>query len=445
MHWLAAVAAKAFALGTVVSVIALVPHASAAVQPPIAPSAIQVNVGAAAVGRPVPDGFVGFSLEYRSAQDYFGTGPGQVNPLFVSLVGQLNPEQSPVLRIGGDTTDWTSWGTPGVATPVGIRYTIGPAWAQAAAAAAQALNARLILGINLEADSRTIAATEASSLLTGIGSPYVAGFELGNEPEVYGRLPWYLTPKGRPVLGRPRSYGFSAYLRDEASVSAALPPSVPLVGPASGSSVWLAGLHRYLVANPRVRLVTFHSYPLDQCFTPRSSPDYPTITNLLAPAASSGLAARLAPAVAVAAARGIPFRVDELNSVACGGTRGVSDTFASALWVLDTLFNLARVGVVGVNIHTFQNAIYQPFAFADVNGEWSAQVTPLYYGLLMFTRAAPPGSRLLATMFRAPATLRVWATKAPTGQLHVVLINDSHRSMAVSVRAPTTATTALGE
>jgi hypothetical protein len=115
----------------------------------------------------------------------------------------------------------------------------------------------------------------------------------------------------------------------------------------------------------------------------------------------------------------------------------VSDTFASALWVLDTLFNMTRAGIDGVNIHTFHKAIYEPFAVSEAAGRWSAQVRPMYYGLLMFTDAAPPGARLLRTAFRAPATLRIWSTRARDGRVRVVLINDSRRRLAtVAVRPP---------
>ena len=349
----------------------------------------------------------------------------------------LTPGQSPVLRFGGDTTDWTWAPTPGVPKPAGIRYTLTPAWMRSTAAAARALNARLILGINFESDSPAIAAAESAALLSGVGRRYVAGLELGNEPEVYGSLGWYETPAGVAVPGRPASYDFASYLPDYARVSRALPRDVPLVGPASGAPQWLAGLNRYLAANPRVRLVTFHRYPLHRCFTARSSPEFPTIANLLAPVAASGPATSLAAAIAAAHARGIPLRADELNSVSCGGARGVSDTFASALWVLDTLFNMARAGVDGVNIHTFHKAIYEPFAVSERAGRWSAQVKPMYYGLLMFGEAAPPGARLLPAAYRAPATLRIWATRAPDGRVRIVLINDSRRrSVTVAVHLP---------
>lgn len=355
----------------------------------------------------------------------------------------LTPGQSPVIRFGGDTTDWTWAPTPGVAKPPGIRYTLDNAWMRSTQAMAAVLNARLILGVNLEADSRRIAAAEAAALLRGVGRRHVAGLELGNEPEVYRTLGWYATPAGAGVPGRPPSYGFGPYLRDYAGISAALPHTVALVGPASGSARWLSGLERYLRANPRVRLATFHRYPLHRCFTARSAPEFPTISHLLAPAAASGPATSLAQAVAVAHDRGIPLRADELNSVSCGGARGVSDTLASALWVLDTLFNMARVGVDGVNIHTFHKAIYEPFAVADHGGRWSAQVRPLYYGLLMFARSAPPGSRLLAstTAPGAPHTLRVWSDRARDSTVRVVLINDSRRRpVTVAVRPPGGAT-----
>jgi hypothetical protein len=411
-------------------------HATAAAPPPAPRQAIRVQIGAAPASRPVPPGFVGLSIEYTSAPGYFGP-PTDPDGVFDQLVRNLTPGQSPVLRFGGDTTDWTWAPTPGVRKPLGIRYTLGPQWMASTSAAAQALNARLILGINFESDNPAIAAAESAALVSGVGRPSVAGLELGNEPEVYGTLGWYETAAGVPVLGRPKSYDFASYLRDYAKVSRALPRTVPLVGPASGAKRWLSGLGRYLATEPQVRLATFHRYPLKRCFTPRTSPTFPTIANLLAPAAATGPATSLAAAVATAHARGIPLRADELNSVSCGGALGVSDTFASSLWVLDTLFNMAQVGVDGVNIQTFHRAFYEPFDVSEQAGRWSAEVRPLYYGLLMFAQAAPPGARLLAAAYRGPATLRVWSTRSRDGQVRVVLINDSRaRSVTVAVHPP---------
>jgi hypothetical protein len=114
-----------------------------------------------------------------------------------------------------------------------------------------------------------------------------------------------------------------------------------------------------------------------------------------------------------------------MNSVACGGKRGVSDTFASALWALDTLFEVARIGADGVNIHTFPRAVYGLFSFAHRGGRWSAHVRPEYYGLMMFARAAPPGAQLLKVVERAAGPLKAWATRSRHGSIRVVLINKS--------------------
>ena len=57
--------------------------------------------------------------------------------------------------------------------------------------------------------------------------------------------------------------------------------------------------------------------------------------------------------VAVAASHGASVRVSEINSAICGGLRGVSDTFASALWGADVLFGLAAEGVRNVDFHTW--------------------------------------------------------------------------------------------
>ena len=144
----------------------------------------------------------------------------------------------------------------------------------------------------------------------------------------------------------------------------------------------------------------------------------------------------IAPYARLAHARHVPLRIEEMNAISCGGERGVSDTFASALWALDTLFEFARVGIDGVNINTKPGSLNELFILTDVDGTWRASVRPEYYGLMMFAQAAPRRSRLLHISGTIPSRLHAWATRAPDGQLHVVLINDSlHHAQLVKVRA----------
>ncbi|MBV9047118.1 MAG: hypothetical protein JOY58_02550 [Solirubrobacterales bacterium] len=395
-----------------------------------------VTVNSNAPGQAVPGGFLGLSLEYQALEAYAGDDPDAVDPLFVKLVRSLAPAQSPVIRIGGDSTDQTWWPVPGLARPPGIRYTLTPQWIGVAKALAAAADAKLVLGVNLEAGDQRLASIEAQALVGGIRPPLIAALELGNEPELYASAPWYRAADGTLVHGRPPTYQPATFDSEFARFGSALPGTLPLAGPAIGGRVWLQQVPTFIASEPRLSLVTIHRYPLERCGLPASSPLGPSIANLLARSSSQGLAAGVAGYVAAAHARGLPLRVDELNSVACGGQPGVSDTFASALWVLDTLFRLLRVGVDGVNIHTFPNADYQPFALAQTGNGWRAFAEPEYYGLLLFARATPVGSTLLRVSERAAAAVGSYATRSRDGRLRVVLINTATSgSRMVQVRA----------
>ena len=412
-----------------------------------APPALQAIVGTAPAGRPLPAGFLGLSFEYGALEAYAGGNPTALNPVFVRLLRNLTP--APVLRIGGDSTDATWWPVRRVARPAGIRYALTPRWVADARALAVAVHARLILGVNLAVGRPSLAAAEARALLRGIGSRRVAALELGNEPDVYGVFPWY---KGRHglVFARDAAYGLTAYVREIALWGAAL-PKVPLAGPATAKLPWMARLPALLQATPRLRIASVHRYALKGCQTDPESPVYPSVANLLSDRSASGLADALGPYVAAAHADGLEFRVDELNSAAlagCLGRRGVSDTFASALWMLDTLFNMASVGVDGVNVHSLPGAAYEPFTFERTRAGWRGSVRPDYYGMMMFAQAFPLGARLLPVR-AASGPVKVWATTAG-----VVMINKDARAHEVALtvalsraqiewlRAPSAAATA---
>src|SRR6185312_13657226 len=101
-----------------------------------------------------------------------------------------------------------------------------------------------------------------------------------------------------------------------------------------------------------------HRYPLSYCLPPQSA-YYPTEGRLLSASASAGLAASLDQAEPYARARGAHLYVSEFNSVSCAGMHALPHSFATALWGLDVLLELARAGVAGVEWHirpSFANA-----------------------------------------------------------------------------------------
>jgi len=408
-------------------------HAPAVQAQAAAQNTLQLAVSNRTTGRRIAPGFLGLSLEYTAIEPYAGTDPKAVNPVLVQLIRNLSPGQSPNLRIGGDSTDWVWWPVPGATKPGGVRYTLNDRWVQVTAALAHDVSAKLILGIDLEMDNKTDAAAEANALVQGIGASSIQGLELGNEPELYGSFTWYTNKSGVHVHGRPASWDFSDYLNDFSAMGKALPAGVPLAGPATGGPRWIPELGSFLPAEPRVGVATLHRYPLQQCYIAPSAPQYPSVAHILAASASEGLANSIAPYVGVAHARHVPLRIDEMNTVSCGGAPGVANGFVSALWALDASFQMARVGVDGVNFHTYPGAPYELFTFKRVHGKWQGDVAPEYYGLLMFAQAAPPGSNLLR-LSGSLGDVRAWATRAPDGTVHVVLINeDTSRSHSVAV------------
>ncbi len=394
--------------------------ATAAARPPI-----RIRVSQAVVGRAVPEGFLGLSTEFSSLYAYAGEDARAPNPVLTRLIANLSAVHGTSLRFGGDSADRTWWPVPGMATPPWATYTLTPQWTAVARGLAAAAGARLTLGINLLADSPAIASTEAKALLSGVGRAHIAAFEIGNEPELYATQAWYRTAAGRPVPGRSSVYDFRRYLAEVSRIRRVL-PRMALAGPATGSLSWLLNLSALQSGEPGLKEITFHRYPLNRCVHNLSSALYPSISNLLSRGASAGLVAGMAHWIALAHRHRESFRVDELNAVTCGGMPGVSDTFASALWALDTEFWMLRTGVDGVDVHIHPGApANQLFTFTRQNGRWTGAVRPQYYGLLMFARAAPAGARLLRLSGAGSGPLRAWATLGRDGRVRVVLINDS--------------------
>jgi hypothetical protein len=398
--------------------------------------ATMLTVAPAATGPVIPSGFLGLSLEYNAIPAYAGSDPTALDPVFLRLVRNLTPGQAPVLRIGGDSTDWTWWPVARISRPAGVTYTLNQRWLDVTRAMTRALGARLILGINLEADSIALANGEAQALLAGLGRASVSALELGNEPALYSAFMWYRTADGRNVFGRQRGYDLAAFTSDFKQFVPSL-PAVPLAGPSVGGSAWLDHLGDFLAAVPKVSLATMHRYPMQLCFIKPNSPRYPSVDHLLANVSSAGLARSVAGYAAVAHARRLPIRLDEINTISCGADPAVSQTFASALWAADTLFELARAGFDGVNVHTFPGAGYEMFGIRRVEGRWRAAVAPEYYGLQLFARAAPPGARLVPVAGDLSGRLKVWATVGADGTVRVMLINKGSDARTVAMNGLT--------
>ena len=395
-------------------------------------------------GRALPSNFLGLAVEFNEIPTLAGSTPQSVNPVFAQLLKNLDPAGRPNIRIGGQSTDRAWWPVRGMAQPLGVTYDLTSAWAADAHALAQATAAQYLVGINLEANRTRISQVEADRLVKGITSRYIDALEIGNEPELYTVVPWYrrngqgghplpwYSHDGSPVFSRAPTYGPAGYVQ-EVTRTLKVVPRLPIAGPETGSAPWADAFDHLISPRSQVRMVTSHAYGLNQCVKDPSSPEYPSVPHLVSLAASRGEVSQVGPYVALAHRNGATYRIDEMGSVSCNGRLGVSNTMASALWVMDALFTMAGDGVDGVNLHTYPHSANGLFDFSTAHGQRRASVHPLYYGALMFAQAAPAGSRLLRVVSGSKGPLRAWATLAPDHRVRVLLINDSLSSSALAV------------
>jgi hypothetical protein len=369
---------------------------------------VTVTIDPSAPGPPVPRRFLGLSFEAAALgqlSQYSHRG---------DLVGLLRSLGPGVLRFGGITADenvaWSDAATP---RPAWASSVIGPAQLDAIGMLARRSGWKVLLTVGLAHDEPAAAAREVAAAHHALGAN-LAAVEIGNEPNSYGshgfrELPWI-------------AQGYEEEVSEYREAIAALTPNVPIAGPdVSGSGVFPEwGEEEALSQHPV--LLTGHHYPLGCAQTPA-----PTIEALLSPAIREREAQSLATYLSVSDTYRIPFRVDEANSVSCGGVPGISDTFASALWATAYITQTMAAGAAGINLQgNPTNCVgYTPLCAPDpaalANGSLRAQ--PDWYALLL-TSSLIGDSPLPSTIAEGSPNLVAASFAGPDHLLKVVLVDD---------------------
>jgi hypothetical protein len=391
----------------------------------------------------IPPSFLGLSIEYNELSSYESAGT-----LFDRVISLLGPGDGTgmLLRVGGMSADDAYWETPTTTAPAWV-FAIGAGWLSELSALVQRDRLQVILDLNLAVHSPALAASFARAAAAALPAGSLAGFEIGNEPDLYWHQPGLQRERiASTIAGTPFAWtvGYAArdYVRDYRAYARTLlaaAPGVPLAGPATAaaSAAWLAALNGLGASRPRI--ITTHRYPLSNCW-PIGSRFYPTIPALLADGSSAGLAASLQGTVAYVRRSHLTLRLDEMNSVSCGGKEGVANSFASALWALDALFEMMRAGVDAVNWHIRPGTLNAPFHLVGDG----IDPLPELYGLAVFAQMLRTGNRLLGvhTTESSDLHLKVWALGSRRG-LSVLVINEGPRAARVTLDLGRTAGPAL--
>ena len=386
-------------------------------------------------GQLIAPNFLGFSHEWNGLQWMLGSSETEPNLAYRQLIKNLMKGTTYpfFIRIGGNSTDTTT--------------TVQDMTAQKELAVA--LGAQFSYGLNLGGSTDPgIATAQAQAYAGAMPTNSIVAFELGNEPDNY-------VAEGYRTGTYASSWNITAYLNDIATWSCSIfnvAPSINFMGPSWASTTMLKTQSTLDVqeapsAEPQppagctndfnpVTIVSQHLYGGYQDNGQTFASDY-----LLTPAAITG-PATVASSVTAAHQNGQLFRIGEINSIDVGGVAEISDSFSSALWATDVMFEYANVGVDGVNWHGNVNCNYCAFNFTIANVDsqniYTVQkISPIYYGMLLFQQAATNGAQLLPVSVQTNANLKVWATEDQTGTVHVVIINkDETFSGNVSISLP---------
>ncbi|HWD85851.1 MAG TPA: glycosyl hydrolase family 79 C-terminal domain-containing protein [Solirubrobacteraceae bacterium] len=388
----------------------------------------------------LPKSFLGLSMEYWDLPA-FHSRPAVLDRV-LSLLHV--PGDGPLLlRVGGDSADQAYWGRHPSLRLGPWPYHLTGGWLHTLAEVVRSAHVRAMLDLNLAARSPAMAAHFARAALRTLPRGSLTGFEIGNEPDIYHHWVNYhmtgraglLTSSGEWDQFSPARYveGFAAYARALARVA----PNLPLAGPATARPLRDIAWERRLLTTERSRvgMVTIHRYPLTAC-AHRNARNFSTVARVLSTRIAAGLGLVVAPALALARQAGLPARLTELNSVTCGGRRGVSNTFASALWAPDALFSLWKAGLAGANIHVRQGAANAAFWMS----RRGLRARPLLYGLALFARALGHRGQLAhLRVARSSPSVRLWAVR--NGRRLNLLVLDkgphpAHLVLRIGSRGP---------
>lgn len=398
-------------------------------------SALSLRVNRERALSTMPLDFTGFSYESAQLAD-----PTYFSGANAALVAQFRKLSSRgVLRLGGNLSDVTLWNggkdskpttglSPDAAKEIATRFewklvgrraglnrpaAITPESIRALGSFLKATEWKLLYGFNLGSGTPERAAEEAAHVKENAGDSLLA-FQVGNEADFFGRS------------FRRHGWNFNRYWDEyERYVKAVRTrvPQAPFAGPdVAANTDWVKQFAER--AKGDAVLLSSHYYAM-------GPPEDPKMNGQRLLRRDPRLLRDVPMLVAKAKSAGVPYRMAEGNSCFHGGKPGVSDTFASALWVAEYLLFLAQAGCAGVNLHTGGEGVYA--AFIGEAGEIKER--PLFFGMQFAQRFA--GATFVDSAFEAKGkNVTAYAARRDREMLVAILNKDSVAAEISVVGAP---------
>ncbi|EJF60196.1 hypothetical protein DICSQDRAFT_171422 [Dichomitus squalens LYAD-421 SS1] len=354
--------------------------------------------------------FFGFSIEMSVVQQVIGKNASFLQPTFLNLLATVADRAGSVrVRIGGNTQeiatlvaslpenamiakDHSVDDNAPTQTPT---LDLTDEFLYLFANVSSLVNAKWYLGIPMNDTShlRLQIAEHADAIL---GSN-VLGYQVGNEPDLYGQ---------HGLGGRPKTYNQTDYFNEFgtmvnginndpqiASKNKIVAPS--LQGTWTPESLWDIGyLNTY---SSFLDVISVEHYPEQNCAAAFPGDGLGPIINpqdvfadYLTHASGQSIVQPYLNSAGIAQQYDKDFMMFETNTASCGGFAGVSDSFGSALWAVDYGLQMAYSNFSGAMLHIGgQNVSYNPFTPPPTNlsliNKWT--VGPIMYSTLFLAEA----------------------------------------------------------
>ncbi|KZT43267.1 hypothetical protein SISSUDRAFT_978381 [Sistotremastrum suecicum HHB10207 ss-3] len=430
-------------------------------------SSISISVPTAAPNGAfqVSPSLVSLSIEGDRWSEWAGSD--SPNTFFINVLSNLKTYTGtpPMLRVGGDSEDNTNFdpsatsdedvyppASPTNIFPEASSVVVGPSYY--ASSQYMPSGTQMIWGVNFGTDNTTAATLEAESILGAFQSSAVKNanvslhlLEIGNEPDRY-----VLTKR------RPSSYDFKAYVAEWSAFVAQVSSAAGFSGANSPGLMGLSlghittagfttqnGLSGGLLQTSAGKLITTMSQHHYQGSTTSGTA---RIGDLMDKKLIRGNLTAFSDDITATRKAGLKYDLGETNTYSGHGILNISNSAASAIWLVDYSLQAATLGVERLFFHNgigYAYNLIQPVALnkslsgIPLQTPLAAHVQPAYYGALVVAEfLGNSSSRTITELSTSSDTLAGYALYTPSGLSSVVLINSAPFLSSTSGSRPIT-------